>query len=205
MGERAREAARLRAEGERRRLEEAWKSSGVGRRFLPARLANYETPSPAHRAAAAACREAVEAFAEGNGLLLAGEPGGGKTHLLCGMLFEALERGLSVRYLAAEDFYLGLRSRMDEGLSESGYIDRLASADVLALDDLYCLAAAKSAHDESYQYRMLWILLDRRYREARATVAGTNRPLKDFREMLDERTRRRLEAKVVRVPKRIPK
>lgn len=141
-------------------------------------------------------------FDRGAGVLLLGEPEGGKTHLLCGMLYEAIARGMTGRYVTVEDFYLGLRGRMDEGLSESGFIDLFASPDVLALDDMYCLAAAKSAHEESYQYRMLWALLDRRYRDAKATITSTNKPLKEFKEMLDDRTRRRLEARTAVVPKR---
>lgn len=200
-----RRQAELEAEREKRRIAEAWRNSGVGRRFLSSRLDNYETHTPEHKTALAVCRQAVGEFRAGGGVLLLGDPGGGKTHLLCGMLFEAVNRGMSVRYITAEDFYLGLRSRMDEGLSESGFIDRHSRPDVLALDDLYCLAAAKSAHDESYQYRMLWTLLDRRYRDARATIVSTNKPLKEFKEMLDERTRRRLEARMAWVTKRIPK
>lgn len=206
---RAEEDERLQAEIEANRRREmlikSWETSGVGRRFQSSRLDSYKTPTKEHMAALAVCRGVVADFETGGGVLLLGDPEGGKTHLLCGMLFEALQSGRTVRYLTAEDFYLGLRCRMDEGLSESGFIDNLVRPDVLALDDLYCLAAAKSAHDESYQYRMLWTLLDRRYREARSTITSTNKPLKEFKEMLDERTRRRLEAKVVRVPKRISK
>ncbi len=204
--ERCREYERRQAEMEeadrRRRLSDTWNLSGVGRRFRASRLDNYLTPTDAHASAVSVCREVVDAFGTGGGVLLLGDPEGGKTHLLCGMLFEAAQRGQSIRYITAEDFYLGLRSRMDKGLSESGFIDGLVRPDVLALDDLYCLAAAKSAHEESYQYRMLWTLLDRRYRDAKSTITSTNKPLAEFKEMLDERTRRRLEAKVVRVPKR---
>ncbi len=206
LDDRHREEERRRTEQEeaetRRRIAERWAASGVGRRFLSSRLGNYQTPTGEHAAALKVCRQAVDAFADGEGVLLLGDPEGGKTHLLCGMLFEAAKRGQSIRYITAEDFYLGLRGRMDSGLSESGFIDKLVRPDVLALDDLYCLAAAKSAHEESYQYRMLWTLLDRRYRDAKSTITSTNKPLADFKEMLDERTRRRLEAKVVRVPKR---
>ena len=195
--------AGIEEEKRQHRIREAWEKSGVGRRFRDSRLDNYQAPTESHSAALAACRQAVDDFGAGGGALLLGDPEGGKTHLLCGMLLEAAIRGMTIRYITAEDFYLGLRSRMDDGLSESGFIDRLTSPDVLALDDLYCLAAAKSTHDESYQYRMLWTLLDRRYRDAKATIAGTNKPLEEFRDMLDERTRRRLEARVVHVPRRV--
>ncbi len=152
-----------------------------------------------------ACWDIVSAFSCGGGAALFGEPEGGKTHLLCGMLLEAAKQGMSIRYITAEDFYLGLRSCMGKGLSEDDFIAGLAKPDVLALDDLHCVAAAKSAHEESYQYRMLWALLDRRYREARATITGTNKPLRDLKEMLDERTLRRLKATTIFVPKRKPR
>ncbi len=175
LEEEARKAS-VDAENRERRIREAWSSSGVGARFRYSRLDSYETPTDGHCVALAACRQAVEGFGAGDGLLLLGDPGGGKTHLLCGMLFEAAQLGMSIRYVTAEDFYIGLRSRMDEpgGLSENGLLDKFARPDVLALDDLYCVAAAKSAHEESYQYRMLWALLDRRYRECRATIEFHN-------------------------------
>ena len=188
---------------ERRRVADAWAKSGVGRRFARARLGTYETPTAAHADALRACRQAVANLYQGDGILLLGEPEGGKTHLLAGMLHAAAVSGLTIRYIATEDFYIGLRGCMDRGgMTESAYLSGLATPDVLALDDIYCVAAAKSAHEESYQYRMLWALLDRRYREARATLASTNRSLDQVRDMLDARTRRRLEARVVMVPRR---
>ena len=188
---------------ERHRIAEAWANSGVGRRFINSRLDNYDTPTAAHDVAIRACWQAVGKLDKGDGILLIGEPESGKTHLLSGMLHAAIVNGLSARYITTEDFYVGLRGCMDkDGMTESAYLDGLAKPDVLALDDVYCVAAAKSAHEESYQYRMLWTLLDRRYREARATLASTNRSLDQIRDMLDSRTRRRLEAQVVMVPRR---
>lgn len=185
-----------------RRINDLWSRSNVGRRFRSVRLDTYDTPTPEHRAALDACRIACSSFDHGDGLLLLGEPGGGKTHLLAAMLRVAVEAGRSVHILTAEEFFLGLRACMDEGRSESRYLSGLAGVDVLALDDLYCLAASRGGNEESYQYRMLWHLLDRRYADARPTLASTNRDLKEFREMIDERTRRRLEAKIVLVPRR---
>jgi DNA replication protein DnaC len=192
-----------RLEDKERRIANAWADSGVGRRFAAARLDTYDTPTTAHVNALRSCRQAVEQLDKGDGILLLGEPEGGKTHLLAGMLHAAIANGLTARYITAEDFYLGLRACMDgKGQTESAYLISLANPDVLALDDIYTLAIAKSGGEESYQYRMLWTLLDRRYREAKATLASTNRSLDQFRDILDSRTRRRLEAKVVLVPRR---
>lgn len=88
MFARAREEERRReqtdAEEKRQAIISAWNKSGVGRRFLSSRLDNYKADTPEHAAALAVCREVAEGFGRGAGVLLLGEPEGGKTHLLCG-------------------------------------------------------------------------------------------------------------------------
>lgn len=189
----------------KRRRREAFAESGItpNCRFWGASLDNYDTPTKEHCKALEACRAWSRDRDRGDGLLLLGEPGSGKTHLLIAMLREEIRAGRRGKILTAEEFFLGLRSCMDLKVTESGYLNKLIEVDVLALDDLYCLAASKSGHDGSYQYRMLWHLLDRRYFNARPTLASTNRRLADFKDMIDERTRRRLEATIVNVPKRV--
>lgn len=202
LDEREEQVRKLVARDREREIEAALERAGVpaGCRFSKARLDTYRTPTDVHAKAVSLCREAVESFGDGDGLLLVGEPGGGKTHLLVGMLHEAVSRKMSGLLITAEDFFMGLRSRMTGGETEEAYLNRLATVDVLALDDLHSLAAAKSVGDQSYQYRMLWNLFNKRYFMAKPTLVSTNRDLDEFKDMIDERTRRRLQAKVAHVP-----
>lgn len=189
-------AAAERAAAESVRLANALREAGIGARFACASLANFV---PENREQAVA-RSAVLNWTEkkaalGDGLLLYGPPGGGKTHLLVGALRECAAAGMPVRYVTAEEFFLGLRDAIAANTGEKKFLDSLVRPDVLALDDLHVLTEG-----EGYQYRSLWYLLDKRYFHARSTLVATNRGLDEFRELLDERTRRRLESGVVRVP-----
>lgn len=172
----------------------------AGCRFRGASLDGYLTPTRAHEAALAACRAAVANAATGDGLLLVGATGAGKTHLLVGMLREALRGGHSGAYVTAEGFFCGLRSREETGLTESRYLGRYARPDVLLLDDLHCLTVGRSPGEDSYQQRMLGLLLDERHFHRRPTFAATTLTPTRFRTMVGERLRRRLAATVVVAP-----
>jgi DNA replication protein DnaC len=178
------------------RFRETLRKAGIRARFAECTLASYIPRTPAQTEALQTCR----AYALGNcgsdqGLLLMGEPNGGKTHLLIGILRAWLERGKRCHYLTAEKFFVGLRSTFNErGNTERDYLDRLIGYDLLVIDDLHALTDG-----EGYQYRMLWHLLDERYCEKRPTLASTNKTLDEFKGLLDQRTRRRLQATLVMV------
>jgi DNA replication protein DnaC len=186
---------------ERRRIDDAMTDAGIapGTRFRNATLDNYETPTNNHKAALDACRDICAKFSEGKGVVLFGEPGGGKTHLLVGMLREAAKAGLTIRYATAEDYFSGMRSREDVGLSERQYVESFVRPAVLAFDDLQNVVADKSRGEDSFQKRMLWSLLDKRYMALKSTITATNRDGKQLRELLDERITRRFDAVMVRV------
>jgi DNA replication protein DnaC len=182
---------------------EAMRACGIGERFEGKRLDDWMAKTPAQFEALRMCRGLVTRddlripapVERGDGALLVGKPGRGKTHLLAGLLWECATRGLSVAYLTSEEFFVGLRDAMKErGSGEKEYIQSLIVPRVLALDDLFALT-----EKGGYQYRQLWALLDARYRKCRSTLAATNLSLTEFRERFDERTRRRLEAVVVPV------
>lgn len=187
------------------RISAALDAAGVtyrGRgRFRDATLDNYLTPTQAHATALALCREAATRLRDGDGVLLVGEPGGGKTHLLIGMLRYAIERKMTVKYLTLSDFFAMMRGCIAKGESDLDCIANLARIDVLALDDIFSIAAAKSGTEQSYQYEKLWHLLDKRYLAGNATIASTNHDIEMFQELMDERTRRRLKATQIPVPK----
>lgn len=183
---------------EMEQARERFESCGIGRRF---HAADFRTMKPIDQGQGRAIRECEE-YAEGDGpragagALLIGDPGRGKTHILAAILRRCAERGLSVCYLTAEAFFLGLRSSMDarHGETEIEYLHRLGRYQVLALDDLHTLTEG-----EGYQYRTLWYLLDLRYSDCRATLCASNLKLAQFKERIDHRTRRRLEAEVVSI------
>lgn len=107
-----------------------------------------------------------------------------------------------MRYMTLSDFFAMMRGCIAKGESDLDCISRLSRIDVLALDDIFSIAGAKSDTEQSYQYEKLWHLLDKRYLAGNATLASTNHDIDGFREMVDERTRRRLQATQIPVPVR---
>ncbi len=132
----------------------------------------------------------------GDGIMLIGDPGAGKTYLLAAALREMARHGKAVKYLTVEGFFVGLRGCMGPGakLSESEYLASLKEPDFLVLDDLQYIQDG-----ESYQRRMLWLLLDMRYADCRATLTASNRTIAELRDMFDQRTLRRFEAEVIAI------
>lgn len=196
------EAIKLRRRHEE--FEKALTAAGIPSksRFRTASLDNYDTPTREHEEALVGCRDAVDCFQSGGGVLLIGEPGGGKTHLVIGMLREAMIRGMTGKYLTLTDFFALMRGCISADKADLDCIEELAKYQVLALDDMYSIASAKSSTEQSYQYEKLWHLLDKRYFYGTATIASTNKDIDAFREMLDERTTRRLDAIQILVPRR---
>jgi DNA replication protein DnaC len=130
----------------------------------------------------------------GNGFLLIGKPGLGKTHLIASVLSYYGRNGFGVKYITAEEMFILLRDAMNDnsGTTELQLLREWSSSELLAIDDLHVLT-----NGEGYQYRSLWYVLDKRYQNRRATIVATNKPLAEFKETIDERTRRRLQAKAI--------
>ena len=175
-----------------------FKVPGLGKRFQDCRLATYE-PHTATQIAAldylkTYCRDKV-AY-EGDGFLLVGKPGLGKTHLISSVLSYYGRNGKDVRYVTAEEIFIELRATMNDntGTSELAYLRGLVSPAILAIDDLHVITG-----NEGYQYRSLWYVLDKRYQQMKATIVATNKPIDEFKEVIDERTRRRLQAKAITI------
>jgi len=173
-------------------------SCGIGSRFVPCRLDNY-TPRGSGQAKAIGCvlKFASTGMMKGDGLFLAGDPGGGKTHLLVGCLWIAAHKEMSVKYTTLKKFFLACRSAMDgSGKTESEILKEFSSPRVLVLDDFHRFKSDPG----QYQYDMLWMLLDERYANERSTLTSSNLSKKEVESLFDARSWRRLAAKDVFVP-----
>lgn len=190
------ESASRASEAMERAAESAIQRCGIGRRFWGASL----TDNP-RTAAQGAALDALRSFCgtgamDGEGVMLIGAPGLGKTHLLAAVLREMARQGKAIGYITVEGFFVGLRSCMGSAAkqSEAEYLHRLKEPQFLVLDDLQSIQDG-----ESYQRRMLWLLLDMRYADCRATLTASNRTLAELRDMIDARTLRRFEAEVIAI------
>ncbi len=171
--------AKVQRQEEERRLEEdrrrqdlfdhpekAMQGAGVGLRFLGRSFDNFESGGK-YVAIARECAETP------HDLVLWGISGSGKTHLAVSILREIVRRGGKALYVSVPELMLEIRDSFNPDghylrSSEAGIIDKYASVPVLILDDL----GAEKTTD--YSITTLYLIIDRRYREAMPTIITTN-------------------------------
>lgn len=141
----------------------------------------------------AAVRDYAEAIEErietGAGLWLMGDVGTGKTTLAMLVSRTALEAGSAVAIYSLPRLLARIRRTYDADASEDSYLeffDRLASVDLLHIDDL----GAEKRSD--WVLEQLYAIVDRRYEERRPLVVTTNLDQAKLEEQIGVRTVSRL-------------
>ena len=136
----AAEKEQVRRDGARRDHHLREFNESVGPRFASATLKNYEVTLPEQRKVVDAVRGYATAIkarvAAGEGIILFGTAGTGKTHLLCAVGKIAIEAGLMVEWTNGQDLFARFRAAIDGNESESQIIRQLVAPDVLILDDV---------------------------------------------------------------------
>lgn len=113
--------------------------------------------------------DGYEAGRENRGMVLYGEVGRGKTHLLVAMLRELVFRyGITARFVEFSHLLADLKSGFDSGRGAAELIDPLVAVDVLAIDEL-----GKGRNTE-FEGTVLDELVSRRYNAVRPILATTN-------------------------------
>lgn len=103
------------------------------------------------------------------GFLLWGEPGIGKTHLMCGLLaYLTLERGISGRYIDIMQLMMELKRAWAQGGWESDVISPLLAADVLVIDEL------GKGRNSDFELAILDQLISSRYNAGRTLHCTSN-------------------------------
>lgn len=112
-------------------------------------------------------------FRTGNGLILMGAVGCGKTHLGCAVLNCALEDGYRAAYWNVPRQLEMLMPGGADEVDQSRILDKALLAQVLLMDDL---GAEKSSE---WTRKELMIILDERYRANKPTIITSNLMLTD--------------------------
>ncbi len=159
-----------RMQGMSDRKEEA----GIPKRFFDASLENFEVSGSQMAKAVQTCAS----FAQGvyKNLILTGATGVGKTHLVCAMLNRIMhdQPRKSVRYISEANLYRIIRETYSEKTSERKALNRLASYDYLAIDEMG--RATWSDADK----RVLFDLINARYNNASKTIISSNMTPESF-------------------------
>ncbi|MBX2800052.1 MAG: ATP-binding protein [Myxococcales bacterium] len=107
--------------------------------------------------------------ADNRGLILYGQVGRGKTHLLVGLLRDLVfHHGARVKFVEFSHLLADLKSGFDVGRGMAALIDPLVEVDVLAIDEL-----GKGRNTE-FEGTVLDELVSRRYNAVRPILATTN-------------------------------
>lgn len=162
-------------------------ASDLGYRYGNASLENYEVYDESQKAAVARLVRFAESMPEalrgGGGLLLFGNPGTGKDHLLAALLRIAVVlHGLSVKWVDGGDLFDRIHLALcGEGDSEWRKLsDSLRQPHVLAISDPQPPQDSLSPQ----QVRRLRDIIDKRYRAGKSTWLTTNIDQRDYAERL---------------------
>ena len=168
------------------REEQAWRdedrlfkrlaelTDAVGPRFAAATLANYQAETPEQQQVKQAMieysREATARVAAGQGIVLYGTSGTGKTHLERAAAGDMIRAGMTVRWHSGQELFGLFRKAIDDRADEAKIIRALTEPDVLVVDD----ALPPSGVLTEYQAAVLYRIVDARYRRTRPTWASLN-------------------------------
>lgn len=178
------------------RADSILKSNGTPKMFLKARITDFP-------------KQAKRYVDYVKGLYIWGDRGTGKTHLAVALMREALKNiNVIVRngdyvinsrsvpcFISIPELLLEIRNSYSDGKSsEKLIIDKYTDNDFLVLDDL---GVEKTSE---WTMQILYIIVDRRYREEKKTIFTSNLSIEEISEKLDDRIASRIAGMCVSVP-----
>ncbi|WP_069383990.1 ATP-binding protein [Halomonas caseinilytica] len=176
----------------RMRGQAMFEASGVPRRMQGATLKSYVSDSDeqktAHRQVCDYAKALTEHLETGDGLVLMGNMGTGKTHLAVGLIRYATRTlAVQARYITAPALFSRVRASYGgSGESEAEILGELVEAPLLVIDEI---GVGKGSDNE---LNLTYSLLGQRYDACRPTVIITNLMSDDLRAWLGERVVDRL-------------
>ena len=163
----------------------------VPARFVGKTLENFHAATPAQRHALTTARDYLENFPArgkaGQGLIFAGMPGTGKSHLAAAILQGLLPRRVGL-YVTCMGILRSIRGtwRKDSERSEGEVLNILRGVPLLVVDEVGV------QYGTDGEQTILFDVLDGRYREMQPTILLTNQDRPGFKQFVGERAYDRL-------------
>jgi DNA replication protein DnaC len=151
--------------------------SRIPKMFLGKTLESFQTGGSQERKhVVAMARDYIESFGAPEadrskpGLLLYGDTGSGKTHILASVLKELIAKGHSALYYNVPNLFKDIRAtyRDDNEIDEDQLLEGIVRSEILALDDL----GAEKTSD--WVLDRLYLIINQRYEDCRPTLVTTN-------------------------------
>lgn len=183
--------AQEQAELARARLEAMLGQAAIPKRFLERSLGNFVAETPGQEYALSVTREFAENYVQhaerGDGLVFAGLPGTGKSHLGTALLQEVMPKHVGM-YVTCMDLIRAVRATWsrESARSEIEVLSEFGSVELLVIDEIGVSGGTDN------EQALIFDVLDRRYRDMRPTVLLTNLDRTGFKTFVGERVYDRL-------------
>lgn len=176
---------------EKRARLDAWLGrSAIPVRFIGRTFESFKASTPEQVRALTVLRDYAEGFdaaaKRGQGLILTGKPGTGKSHLAASVL--QVLSGKPVMYATCMDLIRMVREtwRKDSDRSERQVLTQLGGLDLLVIDEMGV------QYGTDGEQTILFDVLDLRYRNVKPTILLTNQDLQGLKGFLGDRSYDRL-------------
>lgn len=175
-----------------KRNEAFLRGIGIPNRIIGKSFADYHPEARSSKAALEICRDYAENFSEfrscGAGLILAGRPGTGKTHLSCSIALRVAELGYTSRYVKNIDLLRRVKSTYSSSSEET---DSQVVYD-MTLPDLLIIDEVGMQFGSDAEKLILFEVLNSRYEEIKPTIIISNLSQEELSELLGERVMDRM-------------
>jgi DNA replication protein DnaC len=183
--------AEKQAKHAREQLESQLEQSAIPARFLSKTFESFNSQGDHQSKALEIVRSYANAFgahlSKGEGLVLSGLPGTGKSHLAAAVLQSIMPQHVGL-YITCLSLIRAVRGtwRKDSEKSETEVLNTLCTVPLLVLDEIGV------QYGTDGEQTILFDVLDRRYRDMMPTILLTNQDKKGFKGFIGERSFDRL-------------